>query len=144
MSFTRGVFYSDIDYRPGPYCVAGVAIDLNETAINLFYTPLTHGTLKVPETEPMLTLSARGPSLDVRIWRLSRYYHDCAEGDVKQYWRCGNIRVVLIFGNLARKKNSRIQESRENYYYNSASEEKWKFANCEIRKKSQNQKFAKI
>ena len=40
--------------------------------------------------------------------------------------------------------NSRIQESRENFYYNSATEKKWKFANYKLRKKSQNPKFAKI
>ena len=38
-----------------------------------------------------------------------------------RYCRSGNIREVSIF---ARKKNSRIQESRENYFYNSATREK--------------------
>ena len=37
------------------------------------------------------------------------------------YCRSGNIREVLIF---ERKTNSRIQELRENYYYNSAAKEK--------------------
>ena len=41
-----------------------------------------------------------------------------------KYCISGNIREVLIFANFARKANSRIQESRENYYYNSATEEK--------------------
>ena len=36
------------------------------------------------------------------------------------YCRSGNIREVLIFANFARRINSRIQDSRENYYYNSA------------------------
>ena len=33
----------------------------------------------------------------------------------------GNIREVLIPANLARRTNSRIQESRDRYYYNSAT-----------------------
>ena len=40
------------------------------------------------------------------------------------YSRSGNIREVLIFANFAWKTNSRIQESRENYYYNSGTKEK--------------------
>ena len=40
------------------------------------------------------------------------------------YCRSGNIREVLIFANFARVKNSRIQESRENNYHNSANKEK--------------------
>ena len=48
------------------------------------------------------------------------------------YCRSGNIREVLIFANFVGGGNSRIQDSRENYYYNRAT------------KKSQNQKFAKI
>ena len=41
------------------------------------------------------------------------------------YCRSGNIREVLIFANFARKTSSRIQESRENYYYyNSGTKEK--------------------
>ena len=38
----------------------------------------------------------------------------------KEYCRSSNICGVLIFANFAREKNSRIQEYRENYYYNSA------------------------
>ena len=38
----------------------------------------------------------------------------------------------------------RIEESREYYYYNSATKEKLKFANSELREKSKNEKFAKI
>ena len=57
------------------------------------------------------------------------------------YCRSGDIRDVLIF---ARRTNSQNQESRGNFYYNSATKEKWKFANSEQREKSQNQKFAKI
>ena len=38
--------------------------------------------------------------------------------------RSGNIRKVLIFGNFARRTYSRIQESRENYFYNSATNSK--------------------
>ena len=38
------------------------------------------------------------------------------------YCRSGNIREVLIFANFARRTNSRIQEPRENYHYNSATE----------------------
>ena len=34
-----------------------------------------------------------------------------------------------MFANLARRINSRIQESRENYYYKSANKEKEKNAN---------------
>ena len=40
------------------------------------------------------------------------------------YCRSGNIREVLIFEKFASGANSRIRESRENYYYNSATEEK--------------------
>ena len=36
------------------------------------------------------------------------------------YCRSGNILEVLIFANFARRTNSRIQESLENYYYNIA------------------------
>ena len=38
--------------------------------------------------------------------------------------RSGSIREVLIFENFARRTNSRIQGSRENYFYNSATKEK--------------------
>ena len=61
--------------------------------------------------------------------------------------RSGNVREVLtclIFANLARMTNSRIQEYRKNNYNNSAIKEKKKFANSKLREKSQNQKFAKI
>ena len=54
------------------------------------------------------------------------------------YCRSGNIREVLIFANFART-NSRIQESRENYYYHSATEEKCKFTKSKFRKKYENQ-----
>ena len=37
------------------------------------------------------------------------------------YCGAGNIREVLIFANFATRTNSRIQESRENYYSNSAT-----------------------
>ena len=47
----------------------------------------------------------------------------------KKYCRSGNIREVLIFANFASRTNSRIQEFRENYFYNSTNKEKWKFAN---------------
>ena len=50
------------------------------------------------------------------------------------YCRSGNTREVLIFANFARRTNSRIQESREKYYYNSATKEK--FANCKLCEKS--------
>ena len=49
-----------------------------------------------------------------------------------KYCRSGNIREVLIF---ARETNSRFQESRENYHYNSTAkhaEEKWKFKDSKI------------
>ena len=49
-----------------------------------------------------------------------------------KYCRSGNIREVLIFAYFARRTNSRIQESRENY--KNATEEKWKFPNSELRK----------
>ena len=38
--------------------------------------------------------------------------------------RSGNISEVLIFANFERRTNSRIQESRENYYYNSTNKQK--------------------
>ena len=44
------------------------------------------------------------------------------------YSSSGKIREVLIFANFARRTNSRIQESRESYYYNSASKKKLKHA----------------
>ena len=37
------------------------------------------------------------------------------------YCKSDNIREGLIFENFARRTNSRIKESLENYYYNSAS-----------------------
>ena len=40
------------------------------------------------------------------------------------YCRSGHIRDVLIFTNFATRTSSRIQEFRENYYYNSATREK--------------------
>ena len=49
------------------------------------------------------------------------------------YCRSGNTREVLIF---ARWTNSWIQESRENYYYISVIQEKWKFANYKLSEKS--------
>ena len=60
------------------------------------------------------------------------------------YCRSGFICEVLIFANFARRTNSRIQESRENYYCNSGTKEKRKFANSKLREKSQNRKLAKI
>ena len=42
----------------------------------------------------------------------------------QHYCGPGDIRKVLIFANFARRTNSRIQESRENYYYDSATKEK--------------------
>ena len=56
----------------------------------------------------------------------------------------GNIHDVLNFANFERNTNSLIKESRENYHYNSATEEEWKFANSKLCEKYQNQKFAKI
>ena len=53
------------------------------------------------------------------------------------YCVSGNIRQVLIFPKFARRTNSRIHESRENYYYNSASKVKWKLSNSKLREKSQ-------
>ena len=60
------------------------------------------------------------------------------------YCRSGNIREVLMTTNFARRTNSRIQESRENYYYNSATKEKEIFANSKLHDKFQNKKFGKI
>ena len=40
------------------------------------------------------------------------------------YCRSGNIREVLIFANFARRTDSRMQNSRENYYYDNATKEK--------------------
>ena len=40
------------------------------------------------------------------------------------YCKSDNIREVLIFANFAKRISSRIQEPRENYYYNSVTEEK--------------------
>ena len=37
-----------------------------------------------------------------------------------KYGRSGNISEILIFVNFAKKTNSLIQESRKNYYNNSA------------------------
>ena len=51
---------------------------------------------------------------------------------------------LVIVANFARRTNSQIQESRENYYYDSATKGKLKFASFKFRGKSQNQKFAKI
>ena len=62
----------------------------------------------------------------------------------EKYCRCGDIREVLIFASFARRTNSRIQVSRDNYYYISATKENWKFANIKPREKSQNQNFAKM
>ena len=43
------------------------------------------------------------------------------------------------YGNI--REFSPIQESRENFYYDSATEEKWKFANFKLRENSLNQKI---
>ena len=56
------------------------------------------------------------------------------------YCRSGNMHEALIFANFVR----RIQESRKNQYYNSATKEKCKIMNSKLREKSQNQKFAKL
>ena len=61
-----------------------------------------------------------------------------------QYCISGNIREVLIFANFSKRTNSRIQESREKYYYNSVIKEKYEFENYKFHEKSQNRKFAKI
>ena len=45
-------------------------------------------------------------------------------GAKTKYCRSDNFREVLFFGNFARRVNSRMQESRENYHYNSATKEK--------------------
>ena len=62
-----------------------------------------------------------------------------------KYCTSGNIQEVVIFANFVRT-NSRIEESGENYYYNNIELLKKieNFANSKLRKKSQNQKFAKI
>ena len=39
-------------------------------------------------------------------------------GKKLNYCRSGNIREVLFFANFASMSNSRIQESCENYYFN--------------------------
>ena len=52
------------------------------------------------------------------------------------YCESCNIREVLIVANFARRTNSRIQESREKYLYNSVTKEKWKFANPKLRENS--------
>ena len=57
---------------------------------------------------------------------------------------CRYIRVAYIFANFERRTNARIQEYLENYYYNSAIKEKFKFPNSKLREKIQNKKFAKI
>ena len=64
--------------------------------------------------------------------------------EITSVYYCSYIRRVLIFPNFVKRTNSRIQEYRENYYNNSATEEKAKFANFKLRKMSQSQKFAKI
>ena len=48
-------------------------------------------------------------------------YEEFERVSLLEYCRFGNIHEVLIF---ARRTNSRIQVSRENYYQNSATEEK--------------------
>ena len=61
--------------------------------------------------------------------------------NICQRCRSGNIREVLIFANFARRTISRIQEYRENYYYNSATEGQLKYANSYLCEKSRNQKI---
>ena len=56
--------------------------------------------------------------------------------NTETYCRSGNICEVLFFANFARRTNSRTQQSRENYYSNSASKEKSTFANSKLREKS--------
>ena len=48
------------------------------------------------------------------------------------YCRFGDIREVLLFTSFARGTNSRILESRESYYYYSATKEKGKLANLKV------------
>ena len=43
---------------------------------------------------------------------------------IMTYCRSGNVREVLIFANFARTTNPQIEESRENYFYNSATKKK--------------------
>ena len=56
----------------------------------------------------------------------------------RAYCRSGNIREFQL------SRISRDGQIRENYYPNSATKEKRKFANSKLREKFQNQKFAKI
>ena len=46
--------------------------------------------------------------------------------NTKAYCRYGNIREILFFMNFTRNTNSRIQEPRKMYYYNSDTKEKVK------------------
>ena len=48
-------------------------------------------------------------------------------------YRSGDIREVLTIANFTRRTISRIQQSREKYYYNRATKEKRKFANSKHR-----------
>ena len=60
---------------------------------------------------------------------------------------CRYIRVAYIFANFERRTNARIQEYLENYYYNSAIKEKFKFPNSVKKfkiKNSRKLKHAKI
>ena len=75
------------------------------------------------------------------LYKLARWKHWRSRLlSFREYCISGNIREILIFANFARRSNSRIQESRENYHYNSATGQN---ENSRILK-SQNQKLAKI
>ena len=50
-------------------------------------------------------------------------------------WAPGNVSEVLIFTKFARRTNPRNQESREKYYYTSATNEKCECANSNFREK---------
>ena len=65
----------------------------------------------------------------VSLWELNHYtiyqsnMFNAHFSFTLNYYRSGNIREVIIFVYFARRTNSRIQESRENYYYNNATKE---------------------
>ena len=57
-----------------------------------------------------------------------------------QRWHLYTVDLAIF----ARRANSRIEESRQNYYYNSTTKEKWKFVNSKLREKYKSKKFTKI
>ena len=62
-------------------------------------------------------------AVQINDWKKKVFTQDQLLG---KYCRSGNISEILILANFVRRTYLRIQESSENYYYNSATKENMK------------------